>query len=84
MTMVSLFTVVVVVGIDFNLGSLNFSYTVHYDIMTSCALFSTCGLTFCFTVHYGKLYPPPLVLLFILLFHFYVLSYPKKDENSFF
>ena len=73
MTMVSLFTVVVVDGIDYvNLSTINFSYTVQFDIVTSCALFSTCGLTFsfCFTMHYGKLYTPPPFLLFILLFHF--------------
>jgi hypothetical protein len=86
MTMVSLFTVVVVDGIDYvNLGSLNFSYTLHYDIMTSCALFSTCGLTFCFTVHYGKLYPP--LSSFFFLFYCFTSTYcltQKKIKIVFF
>ena len=82
MTMVSLFTVAVVDGIDYvNLGSLNFSYTVHYDIMTSCALFSTCGLTFCFTVHYGKLYPPSPRSSFYFIVSLLRTVLPKKRSK---
>lgn len=38
------FTVVVLYGTDYvNVCAANFSYTVHYDIMTSCTPFSPCG-----------------------------------------